>query len=270
MNQQLIYTSATRGLQPGKSGFCVVASSQGLAPNLGKQLEALSGYRHIFSPGDPKNPTMVAHRKIRVGGRPYHVLSRVADAGLDPVGRSNMLAHHIALDTAELPAGGPAWLLAPEHNLMAALWDKDPQILPPLKLPQGQDLPTICSNWQEVTGDAGWGGVPAQAIADKSKKPVAFIYGPETNLQCLLQESLRLLPEASRWEVTFSTFFTKPQPGMACHWRGFFTGTAEADIARRDPRNIVIDLTARLECAPDSRYVEAAREGKSLAEECLR
>ncbi|MFN9880969.1 MAG: hypothetical protein ACK557_21070, partial [Planctomycetota bacterium] len=54
MIQELIFTSARRGWQLGKSGFCTVASTAGMAENVARLLESLSGYRHLFPPGTPE------------------------------------------------------------------------------------------------------------------------------------------------------------------------------------------------------------------------
>ena len=54
MSQELIYTSAPRGLKPGSQGFCTVAYSRGMSANLMQQLESLSGYRQILSATGPQ------------------------------------------------------------------------------------------------------------------------------------------------------------------------------------------------------------------------
>ena len=64
MSQELIYTSAPRGLKPGSQGFCTVVSTQGISASLVQRLEALSGYRHVFPPQDPNarlNPVLFSH-----------------------------------------------------------------------------------------------------------------------------------------------------------------------------------------------------------------
>src|SRR5690606_29192447 len=97
MSQELIYTSAPRGLKPGSRGFCTVQSTQGMARKLADQLENLSGYRYVFPPHGPQaalNPVAWSHWKLTVGGRPMHVLSRIADAGLDYTQRTNKFVHH--------------------------------------------------------------------------------------------------------------------------------------------------------------------------------
>jgi hypothetical protein len=50
MSQELIYTSAPRGLKPGTRGFCTVVSTQQMSQPLAERLESLSGYRHVYAP----------------------------------------------------------------------------------------------------------------------------------------------------------------------------------------------------------------------------
>src|SRR5262245_40748564 len=114
MTQELMYTSAPQGLKPGSRGFCTVASTQGIPATLAERLEALSAYRQIFAPGDPKepfNPVVYSHLKLATGSGTVHVLSRICASGLDYTKRTNKFAHHIVLDPTELPPAGPAWLL---------------------------------------------------------------------------------------------------------------------------------------------------------------
>ena len=114
MIQELVFTSARAGLQIGKSGFCTVASTPGMAENLVRLLESLSGYRHVFPAGSTsaaQNPVVYSHFTSRVGGQPMHILSRIADAGLDYSNRSNKLAHHVVIPNAELSDGDPIGIL---------------------------------------------------------------------------------------------------------------------------------------------------------------
>lgn len=111
MSQEIVYTSAPQGLTVGSRGFCNVASTPAMATTLAERLEALSGYRHVFPPQSPEahlNPVAFSHLKLSIAGKAYHVLSRVADAGLDYSQRSNKLAHHVVLEPGELTNGGPA------------------------------------------------------------------------------------------------------------------------------------------------------------------
>ena len=85
MSHEIVYTSAPEGLKPGARGFCIVVATDGTARNLVERLEGLSGYSHAFLPPDPRaaqNPINYSHLILKVGGQEYHVLSRIADAGL--------------------------------------------------------------------------------------------------------------------------------------------------------------------------------------------
>ena len=103
--EELIFTSSSRGLQVGKSGFCTVAATAGMTPGLIRMLESLSGYRHLFAPGTPeakKNPIAYSYVKAKVGNDFRYVLSRVKDCGVDYSGRSNKIAHHLSLQSNRL------------------------------------------------------------------------------------------------------------------------------------------------------------------------
>ena len=116
MNEELVFTSAPRGLQIGTSGFCTVASTPGMASNLARLLQSLSGYRHLHAPGSPSahlNPVVDSHLKAKVGGKRYYIVSRIADAGFDYSNRTNKIAHHIAL-SRNLPTTGPSGVLSNE------------------------------------------------------------------------------------------------------------------------------------------------------------
>src|SRR5688572_1689102 len=101
MAQEIIYTSAPQGLRPGTYGFCTVAATAGMPSSLLERLEALSGYSHLYPPDDPRaalNPVVHSHLILKLNGRRVHVVSRIADAGLDYSQRSNKLAHHAVLE----------------------------------------------------------------------------------------------------------------------------------------------------------------------------
>jgi hypothetical protein len=236
-----------------------------MASNLAEKLESLSGYRHVYSPQDPNvrlNPVVLSHLRITVGGRRYHVLSRICAAGVDYTERSNKLAHHVAIDVHELPAAGPAWLLAPEREFMRLIWDGEPRVLAaPRRVPKGDLSADICQAWRRVTGDAGWGGWLAETAASGSGKQVFLIFRPGMDLLPLLAESFALLPLEMRWDVTFSTYHTKLPAGVDCQWRCIVEGSPEAVAVQRMPHNVVLDLCGPVGMAPASPYVEMARSG---------
>ena len=131
MSQELLYTSAPRGLKPGSRGFCTVLSTQGMAAPLATALEGLSGYRPIYPAGDDhanRNPVVYSHLKLQAAGRTSNVLSRIADFGLDYSQRANKLAHHVVLDKTELLPGGPASLLS-MRDFMREEWADEPKVV---------------------------------------------------------------------------------------------------------------------------------------------
>jgi hypothetical protein len=266
MSQELIYTSAPRGLKPGSHGFCTVVNTQGISTSLVQRLEALSGYRHAFPPQDPNarlNPVLFSHLIISMAGRPCHVLSRVCDAGLDHTQRTNKFAHHVVLDPREtsLASGGPAQLLA-APGFMQSTWDGVPRVLPTGRRPPTANSPaTVCRAWQKITGDAGWGGVLAETASPASSRPAIIVYRPGVDVLPLLAESLALLPPEIRWNVSFCTYFSKLPPGIDCQWRCVLEGSPEAVAAQRLAGALVIELGKPLGAAPSSGLVQAARSG---------
>lgn len=270
MIQELLYTSHEgKGLrQGGGGGFCTVLSTEGMAPNLASALEQLSGYKHPFDIHDPRsvdNPINYRHAIVRIGGVTYHILSRIADLRHEHTGRSNKLAHHVALTRDALPPGGPS-VAASHSGFCRSSWDGKVQLVPEIRsnsLPL-HDLPNQpCRAWQQVTGDAGWAGVVADHLLNEKQNPIWIIFPTGTDTLALINEVFSLIPRNRRWEVTFSTYFTTLTPGTTCSLRFVLDGTTEAEKLRRDYRQRSIDLTVKLGDAPPSELVTAARTGQA-------
>jgi len=262
MLQELIYTSAPVGLKPGSQGFCTVACTTGTPQNVVKLLETLSGYRHVFPPPDPnagQNPIASSHLLLSLGGVPWHILSRTADAGLDFAQQKNSISHHLVLDKAELQNAGPAAILSQYPFLTA--WNRKPVILPvSKKLPAISSQPRVCEQWAKLTGDAGWGGILAETAL--TKRPVSIIFRPGMAMLPLVDEALALLPPEVRWQVSFSTYCCNLPNGTGCQWKGILTGSPEMSQAKSTATTLVIDLTQTLGLPPAGQLVEAARTGK--------
>lgn len=265
MTQEIIYTSAPKGLKAGSRGFCTVVSSEGMARNLAERLESFSGYRHVFGIHDADrdlNPINWAHTAMRIGGRNWHVLSRIADAGQDYSGRSNKLAHHIALDDAEKSPAGPARILQ-TTGIISDEWDGHVGINPQRRLPAiAQPDSADCSAWKELAGDAGWAGAVAEHVSSQ-RTPASIIFPAECgDTLGLVVGVLDLLPAEQRWNVTFSTYFTQLVPGTECRLRFVLDGTSEAVALRNHPHAFVVDLCADLAAASGGKLVDAARSGR--------
>ncbi|WP_417386436.1 hypothetical protein [Gimesia sp.] len=265
MTQEIIYTSAPEGLKPGSHGFCTVISTSGMARNLAMKLESMSAYRHAFPPHTTAarfNPVNYSHLKIQIGGRGYHVLSRIADAGQDYTQRSNKLAHHVALDQSEIIPVGPAAILATE-GFSCTQWDGKVQLVPPRKVPAPPIAPSgPCQAWKQVSGDAGWAGVVANQLLTNADKPVSVIFPKGTDTLSLVCEVFSLLPEDKRWRTTFSTYFTKLPAGLDCQLRFVLDETGEATALRRHPHALVIDLAKPATVSENNPLISLARTGE--------
>lgn len=246
MSQELLYTSAPHGLKPGSRGFCTVLSTQGMAAPLASALEGLSGYRPVYPPGDERtelNPVNWSHVTLPVAGRTWHILSRVAEYGLDYSQRTNKLAHHVVLDAAELITAGPAALLL-NQGFMRAEWHEEPHLAPPKPVQKIPPLPRgVCQAWKEVTGDGGWAGVLAESFLRDPERPVILLYTPGQDMLPLIAEAISLIPADRRWDVTFSTYFTGLPQSVNCNWRCMLSGSQEAHQSLRFVRALRLDLS---------------------------
>jgi len=267
--EEIIYTSAEKGLKQGSRGFCTVISTNGMALNLAERLESMSGYRQAFPLHDPKaslNPVCWSHMTTRLAGRSLHVISRVADAGQDYTGRSNKLAHHLVIDNVASLISGPARMLA-EPGVVADRWDGTVRHIPPRELrsaPMPATIPLVA--WKALTGDEGWAGSVAEQLL-QSPAPVSIIFDPGTDTLTLVREVLDLVPAAQRWNVTFTTYFTRLLAGAECQLRFVLNDTPEATSLRNDARARVIDLTSSLPAATGGTLVAMARQGQLTPQE---
>lgn len=271
MADELVYTSAPRGLRPGSSGFCTVAATEGLSRQVIRALEGLSGYEFHFSLSHPdadRNPVNYAHTHVVLGSETRSVLSRIAFAGADYSGRTNKVAHHVLLGPAERVPGGPAWLLATlDAAHLRREWSDEPRPLPPLPLDaalagQADPRPQPARHWQQAAGDPGWGGALVRAFIEKPEAPAFVVYEPGTRVLPLLAESLALLPPERRWEVCFATYYSAARGSAQCHWRGVVAGSAAAAEIDRIPNATVVDLTRPLGQPPEDVFTVAARTGR--------
>ncbi|MFZ4467533.1 MAG: hypothetical protein ACOYO7_10810, partial [Phycisphaerales bacterium] len=266
MALELVYTSATKGLRAGTSGFCTVAMTRGMPPALVPRLEALGGYRPGPS-GD--GPVAFAFWRIDLAGSIAHVLSVVGPAPPDHTQRTNKIATYVVLGADELVPAGPAWLLG-QPGLLRSAWKGDPSwIEAPVRVPaSGAAGPRVCSAWMAACGDAGWAGTVASAFLRDQGKPIHVIVPASLDPLPLADEVICLLPDWARWRLTFSTYFLQPVAGVPCSLRFCLEGTPAADAARQS-KSMVVDLVRGPGQAPDGRHARVARTGvdeEALAE----
>lgn len=227
MPQQLIYTSAPRGVVAGRSGHCTVARSATLREALMLQLEKISYYQHLSLSGGQERP-IYSCRVVDIRGTRYHVLSRIQDAGLDFTGRTNFLAHHLVFTPEEVRQFPSPPVILSGWTGWVKSWSKEPQLL------ENEDWSGLAglsgsvsvpaTNWQQVTGAAvnGYGLLEARA-------GIAFSVDSLTaeKILTLFAESLELLElrdprrdfRATAWQYTFTTSMQEQDNPADFRWR---------------------------------------------------
>ena len=203
MAWQLIYTSAPRLLEAGRSGFGTVARHRQISPLLVSTIERASQFARL--PGLDSGRVIYCHRIVAVAGGRFHVLSCIRDAGADYTGRTNHLAHHLIAELREVAALGrrgasPADVLLGMSWVSA--WEEAPRFL------ESADEIALASfgaqgagQWEQATGD----GQNAWLLAAGEASRGAYIlHEPGTDARGLFAESLRLAPDRL-WQVPFTT-----------------------------------------------------------------
>jgi len=249
MIHELVYTSVPEGLKPGNQGFCTVAHTVGIPSNLALRLETFSAYRHLFQPPSSKvsrNPVMAMHLTLNLGAKRYHILSRVADAGLDYTQRTNKIAHHFLCEDRDCPNIGPAALFS-IPNLFLTEWNRRPGLLPARTAFPMIDVPPLSGAWERLGGDRAWANVVAETVL--TERPVSILFEPGTDVLPLFVEAIARLPAEYRWRVTFSSYYNKLPPGVTCQWKGIVHDSPEAQTADAGDA-LVINLSRPLGKAP--------------------
>ncbi|MCF7855687.1 MAG: hypothetical protein K9N51_12875 [Candidatus Pacebacteria bacterium] len=261
MAQELIYTSARKGLKPGTSGFCTVAHTKGMSSAAIRVAESLSAYKRTgkSAHGTAGEPVIYSHHRCIIQGVSTSILSRVHVSEREHTGRDNKIAHHIVLDPLERPVGGPAWLAARE-GLFVEEWVGEARLLnTPKTVPLGDSEFSRASTWEKITGDAGWAGIPAENLIKHPGRLIYLIFEPGMDMLGLIDETLALLSPRTRWGVTFSTYFSHPIAGTSCTWRCCLPDQP----LLKDPRTVnaalVLDLTRSLGDPSDTPFVRQAR-----------
>jgi hypothetical protein len=219
MAYQLIYTSAPRLLEAGRSGFGTVARHREIPPLIVTALERISQFSRL--PGSDTSRVIYAHRVLTAGGRNLHVLSAIRDAGADYTGRTNHIAHHLVVDPREITALGPA-CPSPAEVLQAmewaAAWQGSPLFLDGA---HQVDLATLRralngSPWERLTGQADQAWLLA---AHGTNRGVCLISPSTCDLREIYAESLRLTPERL-WQVSFTTSLQPSDEISDFRWTG--------------------------------------------------
>ncbi len=249
---ELVFTSAQNGLIPGRSGFCSVAWTEGMPQNLIGILENLSAYNILYPPNDPRsaaNPVCRAYQKIRLGGREFYVISRIAFAGLDYTGRTNKIAHHIVIENeSELDnlQYGPISALLCEENFFTE-WSGAPRLLPRRHSLKSAILSGFyAENYASWLGNPEWAGHIADTFMANSSNPAKYFYceyDHETHgssMLVLIAETVRLMRKEYRNKFTFNTYFAAPSNDIHCFFRAALPDCqALASVKRFKPSELI-------------------------------
>lgn len=260
---ELVHTSAPRGLRPGTRGFCTVAATQGMPTDLMDRLESMSGFKQALDGADSRPRAVFSHLVLSVGGVPMHLLSRIGPAPADYSGRTNRIAHHVLLSEPECPAAGPTAVLAAK-GIFEEHWSGEPRTINRrLKVDLEPVLPRPCQAWAALCGDAGWAGRVLEAVFDRGPGPLYVLIPSRADALALMSEVIALLPEARRWEATFTSHFQgDASPDVRCKIR-FVPDTPDGQrLVRASFGAQSLDLSAVADLPPPTGpAAEAARAG---------
>ena len=267
MAYQLIYTSVSRGLIPGRSGYTVAARHRQIRDRLVSDIERISGYTFATS---GVSPVIYAHRRISCSGKEYHVLTRNKDAGSDYTGRTNHLAQHLVCEAEEIAACGasPAEILHGFHWMES--YAEEPRYLEDNEvIDLGQFAGTFklpAKNWQAVRGEAG---DAALLIDDAGKPGSAFVVtssGADDDARKLLAmyaESLHLATSVddtpAMWKASFTTYLQQVDTLADFDWAGC---TGGQPLLQRPGNRLVLDLAALDVLTPASKQAKLAVTGR--------
>lgn len=242
MAQQLIFTSAERGLDHGSNGLCVVARTKGMSQNLQGQLNVLHNYAPLdleFFQQARHFPVIYSHVELPNNGKEsFHAFSSNRAAGSFDAARRVNLAQHWVFDSVETKGLDLAALFAnavdphSKAELFMDSWKGEPQELDPKPFPgpKGFLQNTGPKTWKNFTGNVGWAARLVEWTLDDSISYVRVIYPRDCNVCTLVDEALRLMPVRERWRATFSTCYLRSlPPSIKCRWRFILAGSENAE-----------------------------------------
>jgi hypothetical protein len=219
MAYQLIYTSAPRCQEAGRSGFGTVARHRGISPLLVSVIERASQFSRL--PGTDSDRVIFCHRIINLGAAKFHLLSAIRDAGADYTGRTNHIAHHLVVEPREIAQLGtscpsPAQILL--NMPWATSWNDTPRYLADSEEVSLASLrSTLSSNaWAYLCGspDQGW-----LLSSGEASRGAYLVHHPATDLREIFDESLRLIPDRL-WQISFTTALQPSDEVSDFRWIG--------------------------------------------------
>jgi len=227
MALQLVYTSAPRLLQAGRTGFGTVAMHSGIPSWLQSEIEGFSQFSRL--PGLDTSRVILCHTILGQGARKHHVFSRIQDCGADYTGRTNHIAHHFIFTASEIIQATklgltPVDVLAYLNNgLWKTTWSGDASIL------DSEDELAIISipkNTLTLPALAYWGHLCPEhpeyaAILAPSKLSEAcwLVYPTGWSEPIIYALGESLLLHTNPWAVTFTNNLQPTDNEQLFAWR---------------------------------------------------
>lgn len=240
MAWQLIYTSAPRLLEAGRTGFGTVARHRAVSGMLVSTVERFSQFARL--PGHDPRRLVHTYRILTVGTGTYHVFSCLQDAGSDYTGRTNHLAQHVIAEAREirvLSATG----LNPADILLTipwrSAWSEAPRFLDPAEeIDLAGFRPAKTSAWASATGNPAYARL---LCTPQALKGCYLIPPPGINALELFREAMLETPEGG-WQTSFTTTLEPNDDVGDFRWIGLPSGSplrAQAETSNRP----LLDLT---------------------------
>lgn len=218
MAWQLIYTSAPRLLEAGRTGFGTVARHRAVSGLLATTIERFSQFARL--PGHDPRRIVYTHRIVTLGSQQHHVLSCLRDAGSDYTGRTNHIAHHVIAETREVRALAAAGV-TPADLLMALPW-RTSWTEPPRFLEAAEEIDLTAftaqssAAWRQITGNGDDARVLSPAVA---KRGCYIVIPPAVDARALFRESLHAMMSQA-WQTTFTTHLESSDDVADFRWIG--------------------------------------------------
>ncbi len=249
---RLIFTSSPSSLTGSRTGFCTVARSADMSEKLALSVEKCGTYEHDKMESNP----IFSHRKIWLGDKNYHILSRIIDSGADYTNRSNYIADHLILTEEEtylIPSPAQAIL---EFDGWLNSYTSAPKFLDNIEIKKStQKFAPPASCWEEEFKDAG----KAALLHSENVEIYAKPQDGRRLLELFAQASALCTPEVKAWDYTFTTSICRGENPQDFSWKVFTNVNNEVAGANLSSINL-ISKTAPT--APNTPLATFARTAK--------
>lgn len=244
MAHQLVYTSAPKLLEAGRSGFGTVARSKAIPPLAVGVIERFSQFANLR--GTDRTRFIFTHRRVTAGNNRFHLLTRIRDAGSDYTGRTNHIAHHLFIPVEEVARAEAAGITPADVMRQFAWlerWDGPARFLDPSDEVAIPSFRPLCresrrATWIATTGHPSharvlaWDGAPRTGV---------LVVPEASDVLGLLGEALAEFGRHS-WSRSFTTWLESNDELSDLDWIVAVPSHLTATMARCGSRT-VIDLT---------------------------